>query len=53
MTQFEYKHWSRQQLIRHTGSMDQIAGIRLLEAANGIERGSRLLQVWTGSGLTW
>ena len=53
MTQFDHKQWSRQELLRHTGSMDQVAGIRLLEAADGMERGSRLMQVWTGSGLTF
>ena len=53
MTQLYQKNWSRQELIRYTGHIDQIAGIRLLEAAEGVERGSRLLQVWTGSGLTF
>jgi len=53
MTQLYQNNWSRQELIRYTGHMDQIAGIRLLEAAEGVERGSRLLQVWTGSGLTF
>jgi hypothetical protein len=31
--------------------MDQVAGIKLVEAADGMERGNRMLQVWTGSGL--
>ena len=53
MTNLYKKEWSRQQLSRYTGHMDQIAGIRLLEGADGVERGSRLLQVWTGSGLTF
>jgi hypothetical protein len=31
--------------------MDQVAGIKLFEAADGLGRGCRILQVWTGSGL--
>jgi hypothetical protein len=31
--------------------MEQIAGIRLVEASEGRARGCRLLDVWTGSGL--
>ncbi len=45
--------WSRQELLRHVGHMDQLAGIKLLEAADGVERGTRALQVWTGSGLNF
>ena len=45
--------WDRQELVRRTGHMDQIAGIRLLEASDGMERNSRVLQLWTGSGLTF
>ena len=45
--------WSREELVRYTGTMNQIAGIQPLEASEGLERGSRLLQVWTGSGLTF
>jgi hypothetical protein len=43
--------WSKDDLLRHTGHIEQIAGIRLLEAGEGRARGSRLLDVWTGSGL--
>ncbi len=35
MTQLYHRHWSRQDLVRYTGQMDQVAGIRLLEAAEG------------------
>jgi len=31
--------------------MDQLAGIRLLEAGDGRARGTRVLDVWTGTGL--
>jgi hypothetical protein len=42
---------SRQDLARYVGHMDQVAGIKFLEGADGVERGARILQVWTGSGL--
>ena len=45
--------WDRQKLARYTGTPDQVAGIRLVEALEGIERGSRRLEVWTGSGLSF
>jgi hypothetical protein len=53
MTHIYQRDWSRRDLERYTGSMDQVAGIRPLEAADGLERGGRLLQVWTGSGLVF
>jgi len=43
--------WTREELVRRVGRMDQIAGIRLVEAADGRARGNRLLEVWTGTGL--
>ncbi|MEA3335025.1 MAG: aldose 1-epimerase family protein [Chloroflexota bacterium] len=48
-----YDGLSRQELLKHVGHMDQLAGVKLLEAADGLARDSRLLQVWTGSGLTF
>jgi hypothetical protein len=53
MPHLYHRDWDRLELARHTGSMDQIAGIRPLEAVDGPERGGRLLQVWTGSGLSF
>jgi len=53
MTHLYQRDWNRQDLARYTGTMNQIAGIQLLEASDGIERGGRLMQVWTGSGLTF
>ena len=38
-------------LLRRVGSVDQLAGIKLVEAADGMGRGNRIFQVWTGSGL--
>jgi hypothetical protein len=45
------RQWNRQELVQHVGHMDQVAGIKLVEAADGLARGCRMLQVWTGSGL--
>ncbi|NLE45992.1 MAG: aldose 1-epimerase family protein [Chloroflexi bacterium] len=47
------RDWSREQLLRYVDSVDQIAGIRLLEAGDGRERGVRMFHVWTGAGLTF
>jgi len=44
---------SPQDLLKHVGHMDQVAGIKQLEAADGLARGSRQFQVWTGSGLSF
>jgi hypothetical protein len=45
------RNWDRREILRHVGHLDQVAGIKLVEAADGRERGNRILQVWTGSGL--
>lgn len=45
------REWSKAELLRRVGQMDQLAGIRLLEAGDGKARGCRLLEVWTGTGL--
>jgi hypothetical protein len=45
------REWTKSELIRRVGRMDQLAGISLTEAADGKAQGSRLLDVWTGSGL--
>ena len=37
-------------LRRLTGAMDQLAGVRLVEYADGKARGLRAAEVWTGSG---
>jgi hypothetical protein len=47
------RDWSRAELIRYVGHLDQVAGIKLLEGADSVERGARILQVWTGSGLSF
>jgi hypothetical protein len=53
MTTLFGREWTRQELTRRVGHMDQIAGIRPVELADGLARGTRAFQVWTGSGLTF
>ena len=49
-----YKHkWTRRDLARYVGSIDQVAGIKPFEATDGVERGGRVFEVWTGSGLSF
>jgi hypothetical protein len=45
------QEWSKAELLRRVGHMDQLAGIRPLEAGEGQARGCRMLEVWTGTGL--
>jgi len=45
------RDWTREELLRRVGHMDQLAGMRLVEGADGRARGSRMLDVWTGGGL--
>jgi hypothetical protein len=51
MTNLFKREWSKSELLRRVGQMDQLAGIRLLEAGDGKARGCRMLDVWTGTGL--
>ena len=44
------RHWSRPELLARAGRLDQIAGVQLTEAADGAERGVRLLRFATGAG---
>lgn len=43
--------YSSEELRRLTGTMKQLAGVRLLEVADGKPRGMRVADVYTGSGL--
>lgn len=45
------QEWSKADLLSRVGQMEQLAGIRLVEAGEGKARGCRLLDVWTGTGL--
>ncbi len=45
------RSYTKDELRRRVGSMDQVAGIRLVELADGRERPGRAAFVYTGSGL--
>jgi hypothetical protein len=45
--------WSRTELAERTGGLAQVAGVELLELADGPERGVRVLEFRTGSGLSF
>jgi hypothetical protein len=53
MIDLYHRKWTWRELVRYVGSLDQIAGIKPLEAADGLERGGRVFEVWTGSGLSF
>ncbi len=44
---------NRQELVKRVGGMDQLAGVKLVEAGDGLARGGRQFHVWTGSGLSF
>jgi len=45
--------WTKKELLNYVGDLSQIAGIRLGEWADGVERGLRVADVRTGSGLSF
>jgi Domain of unknown function (DUF4432) len=45
------RDWSRAEVDERTGALAQLAGVELLEYADGPERGVRVLDVRTGAGL--
>lgn len=47
------RDWTPQDLRRRVGHMDQIAGIKPIELADGLARGTRGFLIWTGSGLAF
>jgi hypothetical protein len=42
--------YSREDLLRRVGRLEQVAGVRLTTLGDGSERGVRLLEFRTGSG---
>ena len=44
------RDWSRQELVRRVGRMSQLCGARLGQLDDGVERGVRIADLWTGSG---
>lgn len=53
MVNFQCRDWMRWELVQCAGSMDQLAGIKALVAADGTTRGNRVFNLYTGSGLTF
>lgn len=53
MVHYLGREWSKRELLEYVGDMSQIAGIRALEMTDGRARGSRLLQVYNGAGLSF
>jgi len=51
MTELFERTYSRRDLAAHTGQLSQFAGVRLMTLGDGVERGVRLLEFRTGSGL--
>jgi hypothetical protein len=47
------RQWTGAELRQYVGRMEQLAGIRAVEHADGRARGARGFEVWTGSGLTF
>ena len=45
--------WTRAELLSYVGDLSQVAGIRLGEWTDGVERGLRVADVRTGSGLAF
>ena len=45
--------YSKDQITQRVGHLDQIAGIATFEATDGLAKGCRVVQVWTGSGLSF
>lgn len=53
MATYQGRTWTQAELRERVGHMRQIAGIQALEATDGQGRGSRVLHVYNGSGLTF
>lgn len=53
MPQLWGRDWSREELEQRVGDLAQIAGVRLVELADGKERGVRAAEIKTGSGLSF
>jgi hypothetical protein len=44
------RRWTKEGLLSHVGRLEQLAGVQLVEAGDGAERGVRLLLFRTGAG---
>jgi hypothetical protein len=45
--------WTRAELLRRVGRLDQVAGVRLVTLGDGLGRGVRLLEFRTGTGFSF
>ena len=50
MTDLYGRNWSRRELSRRVGRLEQVAGVRLVMLGDGTERGVRVLEFRTGTG---
>jgi hypothetical protein len=44
---------NKNDILKRVGNTNQVAGIKALESTDGVERGNRVFNVWTGSGLNF
>ena len=51
MVKLNGRSYSRRELAERAGMLSQFAGVRLMELSDGVERGIRMLEFRTGSGL--
>ncbi|HHX42739.1 MAG TPA: aldose 1-epimerase family protein [Chloroflexi bacterium] len=47
------RSWTRDEILRHVGSLSQVGGVRMTVLQEGIGRGVRVAEFETGSGLTF
>lgn len=53
MTRLYGRDWTRSELLRHVGRLDQVAGVRLVTLEDGAARGVRVVEFRTGGGLSF
>ncbi|MET3899710.1 hypothetical protein ABIB57_003672 [Devosia sp. UYZn731] len=51
MVQLNGRAYSRREIAEHAGALSQFAGVRLMTLGDGVERGIRMLEFRTGTGL--
>jgi hypothetical protein len=51
MVELHGRELTRREVAEHTGMLTQVAGVRLMTLGDGIERGNRMLEFRTGTGL--
>ncbi|MGV3489712.1 MAG: aldose 1-epimerase family protein [Devosia sp.] len=51
MVQLNGRTYTRREIAERSGMLSQFAGVRLMELSDGVERGIRMLEFRTGSGL--